>query len=95
MEAEGCLSTNLDSVDGLPSFHLNLVSNGKPLFLKPHTKCNTSSSSSTETSVRQLLDLVEPYVYNDLVPQVRQVGYPRIQVADIILRRYGRDCENA
>ena len=26
------LSTNPDSVDGLPSLHLNLITNGKPLF---------------------------------------------------------------
>jgi len=31
MLEKGWLSTNPDSVDGLPSFHLNVVSNGKPI----------------------------------------------------------------
>ena len=92
MEADGCLSTNLDSVDGLPSFHLNLVSNGKPLF--PKSKDTTQNIFGQ--NVQKLLDLVEPYIYNDLLPKVRELGHSQhIEVSDIFLRRYGQDGEDS
>ncbi|CAB9520659.1 expressed unknown protein [Seminavis robusta] len=91
MESQGLLSTNLDSVDGLPSFHLNLVSNGQPLFPKEQ-----ESVSAFGRKTQELLTLVEPYIYNHLLPQARVVGQSkRLAVSDIFLRRYGQDSEDA
>ena len=106
MEAEGCLSNNLDSVDGLPSFHLNLVSNGKPLFPKPQNDTNSSSGNTLfEQRTNQLLDLVEPYIYNELLPQVQRLHdnlsnnnnncKRTMKVGDVFLRRYGQESEDA
>jgi hypothetical protein len=90
LEAEGLLSTNLDSVDGLPSFHLNLVSDGKPLFPKQLLQHNSNSPNTFGNKIQQLLDLVGPYIYGQLLPQAREVGGSRIQVSDVFLRRYGQ-----
>ena len=106
MEAEGCLSTNLDSVDGLPSFHLNLVSNGTPIFPKQENGADSSSTSMFEQRTQQLFDLVEPYIYNELLPQVQRLSdnmsnnktihsKRTMKVGDIFLRRYGQDSEDA
>jgi hypothetical protein len=97
MEAEGCLSTNLDSVDGLPSFHLNLVSNGKPLFPKNDDgSAKKSVDPQFVQNVQKIRDLVGPHIYNELLPKVKKmVKSENIQVQDIFLRRYGQDCEDA
>lgn len=96
MEQDGQLSTNLDSVDGLPSFHLNLVSNGKPLFPKNNNTKDDTTSTSFEENIQQLLELVEPYIYKDLLPQARRLGNStKLQVNDVFLRRYGQASEDA
>jgi hypothetical protein len=89
LEREGLLSTNPDSVDGLPSFHLNLVSNGQPLVALDEDKDNLDGF---KLCLQDLLGLVEPYVYDELLPKVNQMmNSSNIRVADIFLRRYGQD----
>jgi hypothetical protein len=86
MQKKGWLSTNPDSVDGLPSFHLNLVSNGVPVVdMSPGAELNVF-----QTSLRDLTESVTPYVYNRLLPQVHDLmNCTNILVSDVFLRRYG------
>ncbi|VEU39929.1 unnamed protein product [Pseudo-nitzschia multistriata] len=81
MEEQGWMSTNPDSVDGLPSLHLNLVSQGKPLFDETPPSCDDSRESpseycdedSFESQIFRLYDIVRPYVYEELLPKVDQL----------------------
>lgn len=88
MEANGWLSTNPDSVDGLPSFHLNLVSHGSPMFPTETTKDPTDF----QMGVQKLLHIVHPYIYNELLPGVQKLlNSTSIQISDVFLRRYGQE----
>jgi hypothetical protein len=91
MESQGWLSTNPDSVDGLPSLHLNLVSHGRPLVVTGQA----SNDDDFERGLETLIMLVEDPIYNLLLPRVRKLlNSSSIQVSDIFLRRYGQDvCE--
>ena len=76
METQRWLSDNLDSVDGLPSLHLNLVSNGQPLFPSQDNEIDeelqqSQSDDDFEVGIRQLYQLIRPYVYEVLLPKVR------------------------
>lgn len=85
MESNGWLSTNPDSVDGLPSLHLNLVSKGKPIF-------ETAAADEFEQGIQNLLDTVKSPIYDDLLPRIRKrIGSEEIVVSDVFLRRYGQD----
>ena len=88
MEANGWLSTNLDSVDGLPSLHINLISNGKPL-VPMHT---TEGLSEFQIGIQKLNKLVQEHIYDKLLPEVnRLLNTTSIRVSDVFLRRYGDD----
>ena len=81
LERQGLLSTNPDSVDDRPSFHLNLVSNGFPV---------VADTEEFQHCLNELLDLVRPYIYATLLPSVRQqLQSTNLQVGDVFLRRYG------
>jgi hypothetical protein len=88
MEENGWLSTNPDSVDGLPSLHLNLVSNGTPLF----PEAGDGEVDDFESGIQKLLSIVEPHIYNELLPTVQELmNSTDIVVSDVFLRRYGED----
>lgn len=88
MQQRGWLSTNPDSVDALPSFHLNLVSNGVSIA----DIDNAVAEEDFDYILQELTTLVSPYVYNDLLPLVQDLlNTTSIRVADIFLRRYGDD----
>ena len=84
MEKQKWMSTNPDSVDGLPSLHLNLVSQGKPLFDnddnnddnndrtkdKKTDETIDNDESSFGSHIYKLYNLVRPYVYENLLPTV-------------------------
>ena len=91
MERRGWLSTNPDSVDGLPSLHLNLVSGGEKVFDTASESPDRGGSDATfKGRTRQIYDLVRPYLEEDLLPRVRQiVGSPTVELSDVFLRRYG------
>eukprot|EP00980_Cylindrotheca_fusiformis_P013951 scaffold3621_cov114-Cylindrotheca_fusiformis.AAC.16 len=95
MEENGWLSTNPDSVDGLPSFHLNLVSNGLPMFSSSSKEEKTTTTTTKEPfqmGVQELLSIVRPYIYHELLPGVQELlNSTSIQISDIFLRRYGQD----
>jgi len=88
MVQKGWLSTNADSVDSLPSFHLNLVSGGKPVPVAD----GDGQDDEFQKALRDLLELVGPPIYNQLLPFVCQkLGSNNLQVDDIFVRRYGQD----
>ena len=95
MEEEGWMSTNPDSVDGLPSLHLNLVSDGKPLFASPSDQ--ESDQTSFEAQIHNLYELVRPFVYDTLLPEADRLlrskskSRRKLRVSDVFLRRYGED----
>eukprot|EP00980_Cylindrotheca_fusiformis_P025848 scaffold14736_cov54-Cylindrotheca_fusiformis.AAC.1 len=94
MEENGWLSTNPDSVDGLPSFHLNLVSNGLPMFSssKEEKTTTTTTKEPFQMGVQKLLAIVRPYIYHELLPGVQELlNSTSIQISDVFLRRYGQD----
>jgi hypothetical protein len=86
LEQEGLFGTNPDSVDGLPSYHLNLVNNGQP------SGEGIDNADYFNLYLQDLLGLVGPYIYDELLPTVNQMlNSSSIRVADIFLRRYGQD----
>jgi hypothetical protein len=93
LEREGCFGTNPDSVDGLPSFHLNLVSNGQALVASLGGEDEDKDDlDDFKLGLQDLLGIVNPYVYDELLPEVNQMmKSSSIRVADIFLRRYGQD----
>jgi hypothetical protein len=87
MEENGWMSTNPDSVDGLPSLHLNLISQGKPLF-HPDDK----EVDNFQRGIQGLVSLVQPHIYHELLPSVQKImNSSDIVVSDVFLRRYGQD----
>jgi len=91
IEAKGWLSTNLDSVDNLPSLHLNLVSGGEPIF---RGNGDDASTTTFEGSVMALWLLVKPYLENKLLPRVREImGSPTVELSEVFIRRYGEDIQ--
>jgi hypothetical protein len=99
MESNDWLSQNPDSVDGLPSLHINLVSQAKPLFPVEETK-RDNEKDSFEDGIQRLYNIVQPYVYDELLPRVKaelssKEGTPpsdiNLRVSDVFLRRYGQD----
>jgi len=84
-------TTNPDSVDGLPSFHVNLVSHGKPAFPSTET---TESPTTFQKGLQNLLGIVQPYIYKELLPEVQNFlnnSTNNIRISDIFFRRYGQD----
>jgi len=104
LEEEGLMSTNPDSVDGLPSLHLNLVSNGKPLFSSPAERDDDDDDDEEEeenafrNQIHNLYELVRPYIYETLLPEANRLlknsskaNGRKLRVSDVFLRRYGED----
>mmetsp|Transcript_59177 Transcript_59177/g.144657 ORF Transcript_59177/g.144657 Transcript_59177/m.144657 type:complete len:786 (+) Transcript_59177:280-2637(+) len=106
MESNGFLSTNPDSVDGLPSLHLNLVSGGRPIVgdgndttqkqddddVDDSTNNNADEIDEFEAGIQELNRLIWPYLYEQLLPDVRQkLRSPNIEINDVFLRRYGTE----
>jgi hypothetical protein len=90
MEYNGWLSTNPDSVDGLPSLHINLMSGGKSVI--PKEKEEETDLNDLERGIVQLQAMIEPYIQDRLLPEVnRLLNSTSIQVSDLFLRRYGQD----
>lgn len=87
MEEKGWLSTNPDSVDGLPSLHLNLISQGKPLFDPKDTDMD-----AFQHGIQRLLAIVQPHIENHLLPNVQKLmNSTDVVVSDVFMRRYGED----
>lgn len=91
LASQGWLSTNPDSVDGLPSFHLNLISNGQPVS-EPDVAENPDVPKEFVKELQKLTDLVAPIVYERLLPMAQELlreETSSLKVQDVFLRRYG------
>jgi hypothetical protein len=73
IEANGWLATNLDSVDNLPSLHVNLVSGGEPIFPSMEMEPDDEDGGviSFENSIGRLWRLVKPHLTDTLLPSAR------------------------
>uniref|UniRef100_A0A7S4DF11 Fe2OG dioxygenase domain-containing protein n=1 Tax=Heterosigma akashiwo TaxID=2829 RepID=A0A7S4DF11_HETAK len=90
MEEQGLFSTNPDSVDGLPSLHMNLVSRGTPVFERDEEV--EGRSTLKNNGLKVLFSIIQPYIYDILLPQVQGLmNSSDIVVDEIFLRRYGQD----
>lgn len=83
------LSTNPDSVDGLPSLHLNLITNGKPLF-----DINEAEEDDELTTfpqcIKSLVKVLQPHLYDTLLPAARKVlNSSTVEISDVFIRSYG------
>lgn len=80
----GWMSTNADSVDGIPSYHVNIVSDGKCLFQEDR------GLDDFQLIIRSMYDALKPFLYEDLEPYVQeQLGDGSVVVSDVFLRHYG------
>ena len=92
------LSTNPDSVDGLPSLHLNLITNGKPLFddddeeeeaMVEAKKCRDELSTFPQC-ISSLVKVLRPHLYDNLLPAARKVlNSSTVAISDVFIRSYG------
>lgn len=88
MIENGWISTNPDSVDSLPSFHLNLISDGNPIV----QSLENSSNTDFDGALAGLTKIIEPYVREKLLPRVQELmNSTTISISDVFLRRYGDD----
>ncbi len=87
------LSTNPDSVDGLPSLHLNLITNGKPLFDINEEEEETTSLDDPTTfpqCIKSLVKVLQPHLYDTLLPAARKVlNSSTVEISDVFIRNYG------
>jgi len=86
------LSTNPDSVDGLPSLHLNLITNGKPLFDidEEEEGASLEELSTFPQCIKSLVKVLRPHLYENLLPAARKVlNSPTVEISDVFIRSYG------
>eukprot|EP00804_Cyclotella_cryptica_P017678 CCRYP_017153-RA/>CCRYP_017153-RA protein AED:0.11 eAED:0.11 QI:0/-1/0/1/-1/1/1/0/631 len=87
------LSTNPDSVDGLPSLHLNLISNGMPLFDADDPGCDDEKEQAPKPFshyISKLTEILHPHLYDNLLPSVRRlVNSSTVEISDVFIRNYG------
>eukprot|EP00747_Dinoflagellata_sp_TGD_P189123 gnl/TRDRNA2_/TRDRNA2_49038_c1_seq1.p1 gnl/TRDRNA2_/TRDRNA2_49038_c1~~gnl/TRDRNA2_/TRDRNA2_49038_c1_seq1.p1 ORF type:complete len:425 (-),score=62.72 gnl/TRDRNA2_/TRDRNA2_49038_c1_seq1:6-1226(-) len=88
MEENEWLTTEPDTVDGLPQLKVNLILEGKPL----HPNKDEKDLNEYEAGIQALLGLLRPVIYDVLLERVRRLlNSPDIMVSDVFLRRYGQD----
>jgi len=90
IKREGLLSTNLDSVDSLPSLHLNLISNGRVLFQDAREEEPNQKDDVFQETINSMNSLLRPFLYEQLLPIARNVlKNPTLQISDVFIRNYG------
>ncbi len=84
------LSTNPDSVDGLPSLHLNIVSNGSPLFDEDDGN-DDKEEITFARCISNMSRILRPCLYDELLPAVRKMtNSPTVSISDVFIRNYGK-----
>lgn len=85
------LSTNPDSVDGLPSLHLNLITNGKPLFdIDEEKELHQDELTTFPQCINSLVKVLRPHLYENLLPAARRVlNSSTVEISDVFIRSYG------
>lgn len=90
------LSTNPDSVDGLPSLHLNLITDGRPLFEDDANNGNDDSGTTFPKCIMEMIDTLRPHLYGELLESVRNItDSPNVEISDVFVRNYGVFDNNA
>lgn len=85
----GWLSTNPDSVDGLPSLHLNIISSGRRMFDDGQVK-RSGGKTTLATCVNELADLLEPHLCDTLLPRIKAMtNSSTVEISDVFIRSYG------
>ncbi|KAL7532956.1 hypothetical protein ACHAWF_004295 [Thalassiosira exigua] len=97
--ARGWLSDNPDSVGGLLSIHLNLMTNGKSLFEQSDDDDERGEGASKEgeegeMSLRRCISdmvvVLRPHLYNFLLPAGRTMtNSSSVEIFDVFIRHYG------
>ena len=83
------LSTNPDSVDGLPSLHLNLITDGKPLF--DEADHNDGDAITFALCISKMVSVLRPHLYGHLLPSVRELtNSSTVEISDVFIRNYGK-----
>jgi len=89
------LSTNPDSVDGLPSLHLHLTTNGKPLFEQTEHGDGDGAAITFPQSITKMVDILNPHLYDNLLPSVRKLtNSSTVEISDVFIRNYGDQDES-
>jgi hypothetical protein len=95
------LSTNPDSVDGLPSLHLNLITGGKPLFgendksesvmtMKEEQSQDDHDLTTFPKCINSLVKVLRPHLYETLLPAARRLlNSTTVEISDVFIRSYG------
>jgi hypothetical protein len=94
------LSTNPDSVDGLPSLHLNLITGGKPLFGEDDESVMTTKEEQSQDDdddlttfpkcINSLVKVLRPHLYDTLLPAARRLlNSTTVEISDVFIRSYG------
>ena len=89
MECNNWLSTDSDLVDGLPSYHLSLVSAGRqPIFFMDATK----EPSGFHLGLKKLLKLMQPQINGILLPEIGGLlNSTSIAISDTFICRNGQN----
>lgn len=91
IKANDWLSTNPDSVDGIASLHVNLISGGKELFQEDVVD-NEANDSEFSRCISNLTKTIKPYLDQHLLPTVRELTQSNtVEISDVFLRHYGKD----
>jgi len=96
IKRQGWLSNNLDSVDELPSLHMNIISGGSPMFKNDiNGEDYTETKNEFQNLVKQMYTTLEPHLYEEILPQVkRKLGFKRLQISDVFVRNYGKGVQS-
>ena len=92
-DMERFMNTNLDSVDGIPSIHLNLWVRGKERFANDENVDKMEEyPTGYKNGIQKLLKLLKPYLCQVLLPHVQTLmNDSSIMIDEVFLRRYGDD----
>ncbi len=96
MKERKWLSNNPDSVDGLPSLHLNLISGGSPMFDMDPSEEGSKEDNSEEVqlfqqNIAKMTSIVSPYLQKILLPRVQGLtNSPTVEISDVFIRNYGQ-----
>ncbi|KAL3765485.1 hypothetical protein ACHAW5_008735, partial [Stephanodiscus triporus] len=96
VKSRNWLSANPDSVDGLPSLHLNLIAGGRSMFecddSDPDDEDNPSEGDlfsdeggiSFPRCISRMTNILRPYLYDTLLPAIREISKSHtVEISDV------------
>ena len=105
VKSRNWLSANPDSVDGLPSLHLNLIAGGRSMFEYDHPDpdpddedypgegdvISDEGGMSFPRCISRMTNILRPYLYDTLLPAIREISNSHtVEISDVFLRNYGK-----